>query len=659
VSMVMSWVGGSRWLRSGCVLAVLVFAGFVVCGVAGASSLPAGWGYELISPADAGGESINGGAGGVDGEHAWISLIAPVSNSQISGNATTFAATRTSEGWRLRELADPAQPGTRTANLVARSSDSQRAIVSGCPAVALGCQGTLSWERVDADGTRTTLVSTDNPDPNTMQPVGVSDDLSRMIISTDPASPLLAQDTHTLGRGLYSSHDGALEFLGLDPSGAPFACGAILANDNQQFASEGIFGTGFEQNGLSADGQTVVLASPDPDSGCPDVTDLYVRRDGQTVNISAPRNGNPDEGALYSGNTRDGNTIYFTTTSRLVDSDTDSLRDIYAYDRLSDTVTAVTQGADIQSLTGAMNVVVSPGGDDVYFVAGRALAGTGSDGAQNLYRAHDGTITHIATTTAGGFDLGRGMADGHAAVVTPDGQHLLFLSDAPLTGQPTGGQRQLFQYAADSNAITCISCRRDGATPHSFVLYTVLPFLNTDQRLQSDDGATIVFNTREGLLAQDTNGTWDAYLWKAGALYLLSSGHSSIPAIAVSTTADGEAVYFTANDGLTAGTSDSGLKLYTARDHPFPPPVAAAPDCQDDACQGPPTAPPSLLGPASSSFAGPGNTPPAPAAKALTRAQKLKKALRACKHKPKRQRSKCRTNAHKRYGTTTPRTGRR
>jgi hypothetical protein len=32
--------------------------------------------------------------------------------------------------------------------------------------------------------------------------------------------------------------------------------------------------------------------------------------------------------------------------------------------------------------------------------------------------------------------------------------------------------------------------------------------------------------------------------------------------------------------------------------------------------------------------------------------QKLAKAVRACKHKPKKQRARCEKQAHKKYGTT-------
>jgi hypothetical protein len=616
----------------------------------------------LISPLDTAGQNIADPAPGLDADHAWIIAATPISGEQTSGNVTVLAATRTSHGWVLHDLNDPAHPGELNNGLEARTADSQRTIVSVCKAVGLQCFGTDSWERIDADGTRLTLLSA--PAEFAPQAVGVSDDLSQMIFSADPAEPLLAQDTHAQGHGLYSSNDGVLEFLGVDPSGTPFPCGAVLANNDFIVASNSFFGTGFEQNGLSADGRTVIFESPEPfqvkEGHCPGPIDLYVRANGHTVNISAPRNAHPDQGAVYAGNSRDGNTIYFTTASQLVASDTDNLTDVYAYDRPTDTITPITRGADIQDsgAPGGKEVVVSPNGDYVYFVAGNAIAGQGSNGAQNLFLYHDGAITHIATTTQGFSRFGESMSSGFSSPTTPDGRHLLFLSKAPLTGQPSGGHLQLFRYAADSNAMTCVSCAPDGHTPTTEVVTSAMrPPTNLDQRLQSDDGSAIIFETRESLVPQDTNDQYDPYMWKNGKLYLLTRGHSQVPSAVTGVTPDGEGVYFTSAEGLAPGTTDSTVKLYIARNDPLPPAAAASPTCEGDACQGLLSEPPPSSLPASLSSSGLGNlappatTPPAvkAAAKPPTNAQKLSKALKACHKKPRGQRRKCESQARKRY----------
>ncbi len=118
----------------------------------------------------------------------------------------------------------------------------------------------------------------------------------------------------------------------------------------------------------------------------------------------------------------------------------------------------------------------------------------------------------------------------------------------------------------------------------------------------------------------------------------------------------GADVYFDTADQLVPQDADTQQDIYDARiDGGFPgPPVPAA--CQET-CQGSLTPPPPLLSAGSTTFSGPGNAPPptpAPAAtpkpKPLTRAQKLAKALKACKKRPKRQRAACVKQAQKKYG---------
>src|SRR6185295_14014327 len=200
---------------------------------------------------------------------------------------------------------------------------------------------------------------------------GASDDLSRIVFLNPAGRPsLLSEDTHAEGRGLYGSHDGQLEFIGVDAAGNPLSCGAVVAND------EGFnVGNGFEQSGVSADGDTVAFESPDPESGCPEPLDLYLHRNGHSIDISAPRPSDPaygegsaDEGAAFVGMSRDGDQVYFTTRTRLdTVNDTDPDTDLYRYDAVTDSVTDLVPGASVSKVT------VSPQGDFVYFVAANPI----------------------------------------------------------------------------------------------------------------------------------------------------------------------------------------------------------------------------------------------------------------------------------------------
>jgi len=590
------------------IAALLMATWLAVTWPARALALPLGWGYELVSPPETSGFDITAAFSSVDGDHAWISALLPLEVNQATGNSSSYIATRSATGWHTRSLANPATPGALSAGAAFDAPDSSATIVLICDFRALVCQGPESFERVASDGTRTLMlqytpsVPLGAQDPNI---VGSSPDASRIIAQTGAGEPpLLAGDTHTRGRGLYASQLGTLEYLGIDEHGAVLDCGAVLANN----APAGSIGQGFEQDGLSSDARTAVFASPDPievDAGnCPGPVDLYARRGSKTVNVSAPRNGNPDEGATYVGNTRDGNTIFFVTASQLVAGDTDNFSDIYAYDITTDTLTRLTSGADVFTGFGRPSVQVSADGAYIYFVSNNAIDGQGADTAQNFFVYHDGAINLITSTSEGFIGLGQPVRSQFSSPLTPDGHNLVFYSNAPLTHQPTDGSFQLFQYSTTTGSIRCVSCRSDGTAPSTTPLFGDGQ-VNT--RFQSDDGSSVVFQTTDSYLPQDVNGMQDVYLWRDGTLSLITSGHSPQSSILSGMSADGGTVFFTTYERLTSETTQRTLKLYAARRGGGFPRPNPSPACAEDQCQGLPSLAPTMPPIASTAFRGHGN----------------------------------------------------
>jgi hypothetical protein len=593
-----SFASGRRRLAR-LLVGCLVCAGVVGAGSGAASALAPGWGYELVSPADSPGADVDFGAGSADGNHAWVAATIPLIPDSHTGNISSLAATRTANGWKLRDLADASVANNNSFQVLARSADSSRTVVQTCPATLLGCDGYVDFERIDSDGSRSTVLHVTPFTLDEGPPIlaAASDDLSTLFMQSFPGQPpLLAEDTHTQGQGLYVSHDGQLEFIGYDQNDNMIDCGVVLAN--------GTRGTGFEQSGISANGDTAIYEGPDPAAHCPAPVDVYVRRAGHSVNISTPPSGHTDRGATYLGNSRDGNTVYFLTKSQLLPSDTDMVADIYAYDVPSDTITSITADADVGQ------AVVSPQGDYVYFSAVSAIDGQGTNGALNLYLYHDGAIHYIATAASGNFFLGGsiGSLGTSASPLTPDGTHLLFLSTAELTGQPLNGTKQLFRYDVTSDALTCISCPPGGSLPSFGVAFPAAnPTGNTDQRFQSDDGHTVVFGTRNQLLPSDVNNTTDVYMWHDGTLSLVSDGHNQLDSQLMSTDAAGHNVFFVTNARLTPQDDQDTSKLYDARLGGGFPLNAPKPPCADDSCQPPLTNNPVYTPGGSETYTGPGN----------------------------------------------------
>jgi hypothetical protein len=169
----------------------------------------------------------------------------------------------------------------------------------------------------------------------------------------------------------------------------------------------------------------------------------------------------------------------------------------------------------------------------------------------------------------------------------------------------------------------------------------------------TDDASTVVFQTSEALSPADTDGTTDVYEWHDGQVSLISNGGGSSPWI----TSSGQDIFFLTNQPLTAGDSGTEGDIYDARVGGGIAVTAPAP-CSGEACQGTTSLQPQQPGAsASAAFNGPGSplapeTPPAsqPKPKPQTAAQKLAKALKACKAKHnKKKRKACEKRARNTY----------
>jgi Fe-S-cluster-containing dehydrogenase component len=129
------------------------------------------------------------------------------------------------------------------------------------------------------------------------------------------------------------------------------------------------------------------------------------------------------------------------------------------------------------------------------------------------------------------------------------------------------------------------------------------------------------------------------------------------------TDASGANVFFATTESLVQQDRNTGEDYYDARictgseRCPATTDEPGAPVCVEG-CQANASRTGTVASPASITFEGPGNLPvpmvkPAakPKAKVLTRAQRLAKALKACKRdKSKKKRSSCEKSAHKKFG---------
>jgi hypothetical protein len=353
-------------------------------------------------------------------------------------------------------------------------------------------------------------------------------------------------------------------------------------------------------------------------------------------------------------------------------------------------------------------------GSYVYFVASGVLApgavtgtcepetlghgktkGTGC----KLYMYHDGVITFIATLSPNdeqGGTLGSTAEDWSApsertSEVSPNGRYVAFDSNNELNREstPQGVKEfpkgpEIFRYSAESGELTCVSCgpptpiEPDGPPLPGGALNLVstleAPNGADRQRYMLNDGR-VLFDTPNALVPQDTNGQPDVYEWDPvgvgscatssdqfrvlsnGCVALISGGTSDVSESTLADASpDGSNVFFTTSQSLVPQDQDEITDLYDAREGGgfFPPPP---PTCPTGAhCPNGGSTPPAL--PAPSTLTNSALEPPGPSSvvtvvkpKPLSKAQKLAKALRACrKAKKKSKRKACEAAAHERYG---------
>ena len=173
----------------------------------------------------------------------------------------------------------------------------------------------------------------------------------------------------------------------------------------------------------------------------------------------------------------------------------------------------------------------------------------------NLYVLHNGTFGLVAVLSgADSPDWDNGNARFPTAALTarvaPDGRRLVFMSQLPLTGYDNRDARsgqpdeEVFEYDAETARISCVSCNASGARPvgadsSSVVLdqgnggvwntgtwlagmvpgWTefYLDYGVHQPRYLSDSGR-VFFESRDALVPQDTNETWDVYQWEPAGL---------------------------------------------------------------------------------------------------------------------------------------------
>lgn len=308
---------------------------------------------------------------------------------------------------------------------------------------------------------------------------------------------------------------------------------------------------------------------------------IYFTAEGNLFLAEGATTKQPDQaqggGGAFQVASADGRYAFFTKGGHL-----------YRWDATSETATDLTPSGGVLGVLG-----ISADGAAAYYLT-----------SAGLFQWQEGIVIEVAAAAnASDYPPATGTSR-----VSADGQHLLFLSSAPLAGAESNGLIEAFLWGPPPGGgkatLTCVSCNPTGERPAGAASIPGA-LANGSARLYkprvlSASGSRVFFESEDALVIQDTNHRKDVYEWEArregscqregGCVQLISSGRSLADSVFLDASASGSDAFFGTDSSLVPQDPGS-FDAYDAREgggFPTPPGFIA---CEGDACQPLPEAP--------------------------------------------------------------------
>jgi hypothetical protein len=279
--------------------------------------------------------------------------------------------------------------------------------------------------------------------------------------------------------------------------------------------------------------------------------------------------------ASFAGTTKTGETVFFTTTEKLVPGDTDSRADLYerSYDEALERY--VTRQVSVGPIGGndaypALFVGTSENGTLAFFATEESLTSEDEDLSEDIYvRDLDQNVTELVSTgdeltcgECGNAEIDASFVQGG---VIPSGQEVFFRSAEKLSSADKDGSVDVYVRDLTANTTTLVSagatgCAGSGCGEGAFA---------ASFRATSTDGTKAFFTTDERLAGNDTDSLIDVYRRDiAGGSTVLVSLPGTCPVAADCSASfggasvDGSHAYFETLERLAPEDEDSSQDVY-------------------------------------------------------------------------------------------------
>jgi hypothetical protein len=410
--------------------------------------------------------------------------------------------------------------------------------------------------------------------------------------------------------------------------------------------------------------------------------------------------------AVFQGASTDGSKVLFTSAQPLVNSAVGKGDCLYEA-----TVAGIGLEAHVSSIVQLASEVsgvsaVANEGTRVYFTSESELTTAANANGEKALA----TVSNLFVAEPGAPGVAFVAREATGVQTTRDGEYAVFSDKRDLTGtDDTSTVDQLFEYTAPSGGVARVSIGAKGAyecpetkvieegyncdgntangldvpglteVPHKaggqFAGRVTVPAAATSYLSVSENGV-VVFTSALALTpeappsrvfeergCEGACGTEDVYEYRAGNVYLISGGEEFAPLTSprgfsrlLGIDESGRNVFFRTTDSLVPQDTATQSSWYDAREEGgFPAPVTGG-GCVGEGCQGAAGLAPVLPSLESAVTPGGGDLVPvvvkpvSVAVRPLSRAQKLKRALVACRRVAKRRRHGCEVSARRKYG---------
>jgi hypothetical protein len=264
--------------------------------------------------------------------------------------------------------------------------------------------------------------------------------------------------------------------------------------------------------------------------------------------------GNELSESSFGGATPDGAHVYFMTSEPLVPEDNDALID--AYDRNGETLTLVSRAEGTAALAdqSAGFVAVSPDASSVVLASNDPLAPEDDDSSADLY-VRRGGHTQLLTAPQGTDPLLH--ISPSFGCISDDGSRIFFFTGEnllPEDGDPVG----VDMYEWHDGQLALVTTGPAGGDSG----------IGTGGigggRICTRDGTKVFFETRESLVAQDSDDKTDIYMRSAGTTTLVTTTQTATPGDTTfrQMTTVGSHVFFETDEALTAADTDVTSDVY-------------------------------------------------------------------------------------------------